>query len=768
MEQESVTISEEQKSYIEFTDLTDTKLLATAGSGKTFCIIQHVKHLVSAGIVDPEHVYMLTFSKNAKDDFQTKVKRSDASDCIPIKNICTIDSFAWRMLGPEVSKEIDVSLLSYAYLDELKTHTNDDLLAKFSVLNDIQMVFVDEAQDLNEIQYNILVRMKAICPRLTLHFIGDPNQNIYQFRKASDKYLVNFDAKTFHLTKNYRSQAHIVDFCSHLRPYNNCVISSAQPKKSLDVTFYAYENHNMFEHMVLSILHLFQAKKIPLHKCAILAPTRGYIRDTFGACRYKGLCYIANLLYQHNIPFSQFYNDVGSNAEQELSSKVNYKPKRGHLNLMTYTSSKGLEWDYVIIIDANAHLISRIDYDNDKFNAEQYLLYVACSRPRKNLIVFTKRKYANPWFKDVPVDKYKVARHCEDSFDFFDTNLLFDTQPPPAQQVSNNDIAINVKTLINRLDLEDLYAIQKLLKGKCERKNMPVQNSIDKTHKLKFPDIRYAFANQYLAHLLAVLSTGKPLPQDHVFIRDIHNIINHQNVVLCPNERVISWYYDNRSDVSWSTWDVVKSSLDAKIVTFVETHFDKAKDFNSYTLIDRFYDIYVHRHIQDIKDAYNSYCVNHGNISNVLCMTRMAYAIRSTHYFYIEQGSVFEQEFMGDHNLEFYKSFINLASNLQIKDLYSNVQSIDDHVSLSNIDLSIDLKPIFVTLQDGLNIKDTILCMIYARCMSAKYATHSQDCYTVHLLSGCLNKVSFANINDADFQNILKILKSPKKNKATK
>jgi superfamily I DNA/RNA helicase len=149
---------------------------------------------------------------------------------------------------------------------------------------------------------------------------------------------------------------------------------------------------------------MFQNKKIPLHKVAILAPTRGYLKITKGISKYKGLCDISNLLFKHNIPFKQFYNDSSSLMSMEdppvSVGKISYKIAMGHVNLMTYTASKGLEWDYVIIIDANAHLISFNDYDVDKFNAEKYLLYVACSRPRKNLIILSKDCFTNPWFKE--------------------------------------------------------------------------------------------------------------------------------------------------------------------------------------------------------------------------------------------------------------------------------------------------------------------------------------------------------------------------------
>lgn len=746
-----ISVSAEQQCYIEFTGLEDTKLLATAGSGKTFCIIQHIKHLTENGIMDPEGIYMLTFSKNAKDDFQMKVRKADATKNIPVKHICTIDSFAYRMLGPDISKDIDVSLLSFAWLDELKTHKKHDLLIKYPILNEIRMVFVDEAQDLNEIQYNILIRMKEVCPRLTLHMIGDPNQNIYQFRKASDRFLVQFNAKTFHLTKNFRSQAHIVDFCSHLRPYNDTEISSSQPKKSLDVTFYAYENHNMFEHMILSILHLFQAKQIPLHKCAILAPTRGYIRDTYGACRYKGLCYIANLLYQHKIPFTQFYNDVGSNSDQEISNKINYKPLRGAINLMTYTSSKGLEWDYVIIIDANAHLISRVNYDNDKYQAERYLLYVACSRPRKNLIVFTKRKYANPWFKDVPKEKYKIAKYCEDSFDFFDTSLLFNAPVPiqldqQALPVPQEVVTRNVKNILHQLEMEELYHIQKSLRGKVN-----VQQMVTSTSAIKFPDIRHAFANQFSMHLFYAHSTKGPLPESHAYVRDVHNIITHKNVILCPSERVISWYYDNRQEMTWETWESTKSSLDARVVKFVEQHFDKAKEFAAFTLIDRFYDIYVHRRIADIQKLYENYVADQSP-ENVLALTRIAYAIRSTHYFYIEQDAIFTKDFM-EGNQPYYDALRELAEKMSVSKINQTATLDGTALALSNIDYARNNKPIYMCFGEGLNIKDTILSLLFAK------ATGHSCCYTIHLKDATFKKLTFDDLSPCA-KMIIDILKN--------
>jgi len=666
----SPTYSEEQAAYIQFEGDEDTKLLATAGSGKTFCIIHHIIHLTEIGAVTPDEVYMLTFSKNAKDDFRTKVRKGNFDAKIRLKNICTIDSFAYCMLGHSVASTIDVSLLSYAWMDELENNDPETLLIKYPRLSKIKMVFVDEAQDLNEVQYRILIRMKHVCttPKqtMTIHMVGDPNQNIYQFRNSSDKYLINFPARTFYLTRNYRSQSHIVEFSSYLRPYNNVSISAETPKSStLDVTFYAYDSSTTFEHLLMSTLHMFQARNIPLHKCAILAPTRGYIRNPLGMCKYKGLCYIANLLYHHNIPFKQFYSDTNANDPDAFeAARVKYKPTPKHLNLMTYTASKGLEWDYVIIIDANAHLITRVNYDQAKYMAEKYLLYVACSRPRKNLLVFTKSHYANPWFKDVPSNTYKISPRCQDMFKVFDCNDLFKQstskrQSNEVEETPSPSLPLHSPAaIINQLTVDELYMFDKRLRG---RHMLAAISPFDKsTKEVCIPEARAPFMRYYLTHLYYVFALKSHLPFDHHFIVDVRNILDSENILVCTNERIISWYYENRSSMNWDSFDIAKPSLDPRITTFVTTRFDREKPFNVYTLVDKFYELYIQSAIEYIRVLFDKYINLPPDPKIILHVSRVAYAIRTTHYFYIRQAHEFE-DIIYNNNEEVCKDLMNIA-----------------------------------------------------------------------------------------------------------
>lgn len=742
--QNPVKCSEEQKTYMSFMEKVDTKLLATAGSGKTFCIIHRIRHLIDNNVYSPHHIFMLTFSKNAKEDFITKLKKNKVDE-IPVKNINTIDSFAYAILGETVSKSIDVSILSYSLLrllneiiDFVKSNETigTPIMNSFQIdygdvmskLKRVKCIFVDESQDLNETQYKILICLKTIC-HSELNLIGDPNQNIYQFRNSSDKYLVEYEAKTFNLTKNYRSQGHIVDFCSNLRPYNTVNINFENEKShpNLDVTFYSYRNTQAFENYILSILHFFKAKHIPLHKVAILAPTRGYLKNTKGVSQYKGLCYIANLLYKHEILFQQFYNDMGKNRNTGLTnenneapsqfdgSKITYRLKKDHINLLTYTASKGLEWDYVIIIDANAHLISKKDYDVEKYNAEKYLLYVACSRPRKNLIIFTKHKMTNPWFKDVPVDKYKLSRICEAELEFYDSTKLFGTNETiqvnngrdgndgndgrDANENQNKEHEGNgqsnvittqpnliLSELVSQLDETIIFDINRLLLPYLEKKEVSILS--ESVRKWKVPENRQGFSSKFLEHLFYVYAFQSDL-QETYLLRDTNNVIKSNNILYCSNEFIISWYFSNRDSMTWEQYDSLSPQLNKRIVEYIDSRFDRSQEFSSYTLVDKFYNAFISSNYEKIKEYYNHYLTDPYNLHNILFISLVSYAITSTHYFYILQYDLFKADIV-EKNEDFLRNLtINVKNkmNEKITNFHQKIMVTDNIIAYTDFRL---------------------------------------------------------------------------------
>ncbi len=94
--------SEQQIKYITSLSGKNKKLIACAGSGKTRSVIGRIKFLTDNSFFKPKEIYVVTFSKNAADDFKTKVKTlfpDTYTDFCVLKNFSTIDSLAKSVLN---------------------------------------------------------------------------------------------------------------------------------------------------------------------------------------------------------------------------------------------------------------------------------------------------------------------------------------------------------------------------------------------------------------------------------------------------------------------------------------------------------------------------------------------------------------------------------------------------------------------------------------------------------------------------------------------
>ena len=61
-------------------------------------------------------------------------------------------------------------------------------------LKKIEAIFVDEAQDISDKQYQFIINLKSII-NCKLIMLGDPNQNIYQFQGGSDRFLLEYQGR---------------------------------------------------------------------------------------------------------------------------------------------------------------------------------------------------------------------------------------------------------------------------------------------------------------------------------------------------------------------------------------------------------------------------------------------------------------------------------------------------------------------------------------------------------------------------------------------
>lgn len=594
----------EQEQYIYYTGNEHTKLLACAGSGKTKCIIARINNLIKIKKYVHNEIMVLTFSKFTRDDFVNKITNSN----ILASMVNTIDKFAKQII--DNNNTVDVSLLSFIFMNYLE-NTPISELKQNTYLCELKSIYIDEAQDLNEIQYRIFCALRNKL-NIIINMIGDPNQNIYQFRNSSDKYLINFDAVCFNLTNNFRSHLSIVEFSKYLRPYNNTNVNAIKDDNLCKPCLMFYENDAGLEKEIINILINAQQNDIDLSEFAILSPTRGHMS---GYGNSHGLCFISNILYKANIKFKQFYEE----SKDEINiDGIKYEPEKKHVNLLTYMGSKGLEWNYVIIIDAEVCLINKNIFDEEKHKCDQYLLYVACSRAIQNMFIYSKHTHKgsniNPWFKLIP----KTLYNKDERYVIEYPKLTFKNTIMNEQRVSK---------IVDNLKYQELYNISNILDFQ-NRKVIYKKQIYSKEYNL---DITL-FISKYTESLFKALNNINKQET----IPEIENIFGSEIVTNIPYI-VIEWFNKNKN-ISWDLFDTL--TIDIQIKNTINTKFNRNKPFNMHTIaVNGYYQMYILEYRKWIETIYKKYlkCKDTNKIRELMFyLIVVKHSIETQHYFHIK------------------------------------------------------------------------------------------------------------------------------------
>ncbi len=84
-------------------------------------------------------------------------------------------------------------------------------------------ICIDEAQDLNNAQYKLLLALTNNAEHKNVMMVGDPNQSIFHFTGSSSDYMdkefaKDFSPKVFELSENYRSSKAVLDAANKILP----------------------------------------------------------------------------------------------------------------------------------------------------------------------------------------------------------------------------------------------------------------------------------------------------------------------------------------------------------------------------------------------------------------------------------------------------------------------------------------------------------------------------------------------------------------------
>lgn len=339
-------------------------ILASAGSGKTTTIVCRIKHLIDSGVPESS-IVLTTFTRDAANDMQAKLE-----SVLGYKHqieVGTIDSLALKYVKryrPEVLSDSSVNVGEYAiqFLDFLKTTT-----AKENFLKEITHLFVDEFQDINEVQYKIIREFYKNGSILTC--VGDDAQNIYSFRGSDIKYILNFTdyfpkASTFTLTTNYRSTHDIVTFANASIEKNEfqlpkVMVSKIQTPTGIRPKVQFFDSTQDQYRFIRKKIEEYIACGYKLCQMAVLCPQNSFLYQ------------LEEVLTKHNVP----------NVLLDGKSDVRTRVKQDHVCLSTIHKSKGLEWDIVFMMMMNDEIFPARKFEKDVYESRR-LFYVGITRPK--------------------------------------------------------------------------------------------------------------------------------------------------------------------------------------------------------------------------------------------------------------------------------------------------------------------------------------------------------------------------------------------------
>jgi DNA helicase-2/ATP-dependent DNA helicase PcrA len=220
-------------------------IVAGPGTGKTRTLTHRIAYLCAELGVFPERCLAITFTRRAAAELRERLDAllGDVAEDITVGTFHSVGLAILRENAKAVGLGAHWRIADESERDEAREQAGDDAqaYAKLMRQQDLvdldelitlpvallrddpalvekyrrqwQWIFVDEYQDVDEVQYELLRLLSPADGNLCA--IGDPDQAIYSFRGADVKYFLRFnedfvDARLVRLTRNYRSSAPIL------------------------------------------------------------------------------------------------------------------------------------------------------------------------------------------------------------------------------------------------------------------------------------------------------------------------------------------------------------------------------------------------------------------------------------------------------------------------------------------------------------------------------------------------------------------------------
>ncbi|MDW7668742.1 MAG: RecQ family ATP-dependent DNA helicase [Bacillota bacterium] len=225
----------------------DTKYIVVAagpGSGKTRILVHKLASLLLMEDVRHEHLLMVTFSRAAATEFKRRLKYLIGKS-VNYVDIKTFHSYCFDLLG----RVGDIEKSENIVCETAKLITEGEV-EKSRITKTVMVV--DEAQDMDVNEIEFIRAMIRKNEDMRVIAVGDDDQNIYEFRGSSSKYMKGIaearGAKMYELVENYRSRANLVEFTNGYvqKLSNRMKTTPIMPNKNKDgkieLIYYHHDN----------------------------------------------------------------------------------------------------------------------------------------------------------------------------------------------------------------------------------------------------------------------------------------------------------------------------------------------------------------------------------------------------------------------------------------------------------------------------------------------------------------------------------------------
>lgn len=306
-----------------YTDKKNVLVISSAGGGKTRCLTERVKYLITEKQVSPSDIYCITFTNMAAEEMKIRL-----GAIVEKTFIGTIHSLANKILLQNQINTFD--LIEQEKFDgffELLNEHKDKI-----IFPPIKHLLVDEFQDIGDKEYDF---MRLMLKPQNFWAVGDSRQSIFGFRGVNYHIFMNLTedpyTDVYELRDCYRCDPEIIDFAnSQIRKVKhiyktptNCI------KKHIDG---AVQEEEFSYAALLDIVNEMYEIDGNYKNTAILCRSNKMIDDIMFFLDHNGV---------PNMTFKK-----GEKTYSELQQDI----QNDSVKILTIHSAKGLEWKNVIVV----------------------------------------------------------------------------------------------------------------------------------------------------------------------------------------------------------------------------------------------------------------------------------------------------------------------------------------------------------------------------------------------------------------------------------